>query len=79
MKRQAASPADILRLLKQPVGPTRVAVRAADYMNNALMLISSMTKRKKRSINATGPSSGQLGSTVHSNIPHSILVFLNQT
>lgn len=58
VKRQAASPADILRLLKQPVGPTRVAVRAADYMNNALMLISSMTRRNKRSINATGPSSG---------------------
>uniref|UniRef100_A0A674P0J6 Eosinophil peroxidase-like n=1 Tax=Takifugu rubripes TaxID=31033 RepID=A0A674P0J6_TAKRU len=53
VKRQAASPADILRLLKQPVGPTRVAVRAADYMNNALMFISSMTRRKKRSINAT--------------------------
>lgn len=60
MRRQAASPADILRLLKQPVGATRQAVRAADYMDNALRLISSMKRRNKRSINATGVSPGQI-------------------
>lgn len=55
MKRQAASPADILRLMKQPVGAARLAVRAADYMNNALTMIErSLTRRHKRSINATG-------------------------
>lgn len=42
MKRQAASPADVLRLLKQSVGVTRLAVRAADYKNNALTLITSL-------------------------------------
>lgn len=41
--------------MKQPAGPTRVAVRAADYMDNALILIkSSLGSRQKRSINATG-------------------------
>lgn len=48
-------PSDALRLLKQPAGPTRVAVRAADYMDNAIKLIKrSLEKRHKRSINATG-------------------------
>lgn len=55
MRRNAASPADVLRLMKQPAGPTRIAVRAADYMDNALILIkSSLGSRQKRSINATG-------------------------
>lgn len=58
MRRQAASPADVLRLLKQPVGVSRLAVRAADYMNNALTLITSLKRRNKRSINATGWWSG---------------------
>lgn len=41
--------------MKQPAGPTRIAVRAADYMDNALILIkSSLGSRQKRSINATG-------------------------
>lgn len=40
--------------MKQPVGATRLAVRAADYMNNALTLITSLKRRHKRSINATG-------------------------
>ncbi|XP_017269115.1 eosinophil peroxidase [Kryptolebias marmoratus] len=54
VKRDAASPADILRLLKQPHGQSRVAVRAADYMDNAIHLIQeSLLKRHKRSINAT--------------------------
>ncbi|XP_070759751.1 eosinophil peroxidase-like [Enoplosus armatus] len=54
VKRNAANPSDILRLLKQPVGQTRVAVRAADYMDNAVKLIKrSLGRRQKRSINAT--------------------------
>ncbi|XP_053180994.1 eosinophil peroxidase-like [Scomber japonicus] len=54
VKRNTASPSDILRLLKQPVGPTRDAVRAADYMDNAMKLIKrSLETRHKRSINAT--------------------------
>uniref|UniRef100_UPI0037E930C5 eosinophil peroxidase-like n=1 Tax=Semicossyphus pulcher TaxID=241346 RepID=UPI0037E930C5 len=54
VRRNAANPSDVLRLLKQPVGLTRLAVRAADYMDNAVKLIkSSLEKRQKRSINAT--------------------------
>lgn len=55
VKRNVANPSDVLRLLKQPVGMTRVAVRAADYMDNAVKLIKkSLERRQKRSINATG-------------------------
>ncbi|XP_043967724.1 eosinophil peroxidase-like [Gambusia affinis] len=54
VRRNAASPADILRLLKQPNGPSREAVRAADYMANTLHVIDHyLSKRHKRSINAT--------------------------
>ncbi|XP_053180992.1 eosinophil peroxidase-like [Scomber japonicus] len=54
VKRNTASPSDILRLLKQPVGPTRDAVRAADYMYNTMELLKlSHGRRHKRSINAT--------------------------
>ncbi|XP_051278095.1 eosinophil peroxidase-like isoform X1 [Dicentrarchus labrax] len=54
VRRNAANPSDILRLLKQPAGLTRSAVRAADYMDNAVKLIKrSLEKRQKRSINAT--------------------------
>ncbi|XP_044228044.1 eosinophil peroxidase-like isoform X1 [Thunnus albacares] len=54
LRRSVANPSDILRLLKQPVGPSRDAVRAADYMDNAVKLIKrSLEKRQKRSINAT--------------------------
>ncbi|XP_035999616.1 eosinophil peroxidase [Fundulus heteroclitus] len=54
VKRNAASPADVLRLLKQPSGLSREAVRAADYMDYSLYLIkSSLSKRHRRSINAT--------------------------
>ncbi|XP_068166580.1 eosinophil peroxidase-like [Antennarius striatus] len=53
VKRKTASPADILRLLKQPEGKTRSAVRAADYMNVAIDLIKkSVSKRQKRSLSA---------------------------
>uniref|UniRef100_A0A8D3DJ57 Eosinophil peroxidase-like n=1 Tax=Scophthalmus maximus TaxID=52904 RepID=A0A8D3DJ57_SCOMX len=54
VRRNAASPSDVLRLLKQPAGQTRNAVRAADYMNIAVTLLKrSLEKRQKRSINAT--------------------------
>ncbi|XP_074495939.1 eosinophil peroxidase-like [Sebastes fasciatus] len=54
VRRNVASPSDVLRLLKQPVGLTRTAVRAADYMDNAVKLVKrSLEKRQKRSINAT--------------------------
>ena len=57
MRRDAVSPSDVLRLLKQPVGQTRNAVRAADYMDNAVkLLVGSLERRSKRSINATGVS-----------------------
>lgn len=55
VRRQTASAADVLRLMKQPAGATRLVVRAADYMDNAVMLIKrSLERRSKRSINATG-------------------------
>uniref|UniRef100_A0A3B4V9D5 Eosinophil peroxidase n=1 Tax=Seriola dumerili TaxID=41447 RepID=A0A3B4V9D5_SERDU len=55
VRRNAASPSDVLRLLKQPAGPTRTAVRAADYMDVAVKLLKrSLNRRPKRSINATG-------------------------
>ncbi|XP_070712179.1 eosinophil peroxidase-like [Pempheris klunzingeri] len=54
VKRNAVNPADVLRLLKQPVGSTRDVARAADYMDNAVKLIKrSLQRRHKRSINAT--------------------------
>uniref|UniRef100_A0A3B4V8W7 Eosinophil peroxidase n=1 Tax=Seriola dumerili TaxID=41447 RepID=A0A3B4V8W7_SERDU len=55
VRRNAASPSDVLRLLKQPAGPTRTAVPAADYMDVAVKLLKrSLNRRPKRSINATG-------------------------
>lgn len=60
VQQQTATPADILRLVKQPVGMTRQAVRAADYMDNAIKLIQKRSLGQhhiqKRSINATGTS-----------------------
>ncbi|XP_061585165.1 eosinophil peroxidase-like [Cololabis saira] len=54
VRRNAAKPSDVLRLLKQPAGPSRSAVRAADYMANTLDLIKrSLERRQRRSINAT--------------------------
>ncbi|XP_056273934.1 eosinophil peroxidase-like [Pseudoliparis swirei] len=54
VRRNAVSPSDILRLVKQPVGQTRNAVRAADYMDNTIKIIKrSLEKNEKRSFNAT--------------------------
>ncbi|XP_076587073.1 eosinophil peroxidase-like [Chaetodon auriga] len=54
VRRNSASPSDVLRLLKQPLGQTRLAVRSADYMHFAVNLIKrSLERHQKRSINAT--------------------------
>nr|XP_019956653.1 PREDICTED: eosinophil peroxidase-like [Paralichthys olivaceus] len=54
VRRNEANPSDVLRLLKQPSGLTRSAVRAADYMDITVSLLkSSLQRRRKRSINAT--------------------------
>ncbi|XP_036954695.1 eosinophil peroxidase-like [Acanthopagrus latus] len=54
VRRNALNPAHVLRLLKQPAGVSRTAVRAADYMDNAVILIKrSLERRQKRSVNAT--------------------------
>lgn len=55
VRRDTATPSDILRAEKQPKGPTRSAVRAADYMDNAIRLLqTNHARRLRRSINATG-------------------------
>uniref|UniRef100_A0A8B9JM79 Myeloid-specific peroxidase n=1 Tax=Astyanax mexicanus TaxID=7994 RepID=A0A8B9JM79_ASTMX len=47
-------PSDKLRLLKQPLRRTRSAVRAADYLEQTLRIITEKTRHAhKRSINAT--------------------------
>lgn len=49
------SPHDALRLLKQPRGDTRSAVRSADYMAQTLRLMHDRVHHvHKRSLNATG-------------------------
>lgn len=57
------NPSDKLRLLRQPARKTREAVRAADYMEQTLRLITEKAHHAhKRSINATSmnttPSTG---------------------
>lgn len=55
VRRQTTSPSDVLRLLKQPVGQAREIARAADYMSGTLSILRrSLSRRQKRSINATG-------------------------
>uniref|UniRef100_A0A671V5W3 Eosinophil peroxidase-like n=1 Tax=Sparus aurata TaxID=8175 RepID=A0A671V5W3_SPAAU len=54
VRRNALNPAHVLRLLKQPAGVSRTAVRAADYMENAVILVKrSLERRQRRSVNAT--------------------------
>lgn len=49
------SPHDALRLLKQPRGDTRSAVRSADYMAQTIRLVQEKVHHvHKRSLNATG-------------------------
>lgn len=55
VRREVVSPHDALRLLKQPRGDTRSAVRSADYMAQTLRLLNErMPHVHKRSLNATG-------------------------
>ncbi|XP_071322465.1 eosinophil peroxidase isoform X2 [Trachinotus anak] len=54
VRRDVVSPHDALRLLKQPRGDTRSAVRSADYMAQTLRLVHDKVHRvHKRSLNAT--------------------------
>uniref|UniRef100_A0A3B5RAR6 Myeloid-specific peroxidase n=1 Tax=Xiphophorus maculatus TaxID=8083 RepID=A0A3B5RAR6_XIPMA len=55
VRRDAVKPHDALRLLKQPRGDTRSAVRSADYMAQTLRLVQEKVHHvHKRSLNATG-------------------------
>ncbi|XP_056444575.1 eosinophil peroxidase-like isoform X3 [Gadus chalcogrammus] len=54
VRREVVSPADILRLMKQPRGASRSAVRSSDYMDQTLRLLHDRVHRvHKRSLNAT--------------------------
>uniref|UniRef100_A0A7N6A9T3 Myeloid-specific peroxidase n=1 Tax=Anabas testudineus TaxID=64144 RepID=A0A7N6A9T3_ANATE len=54
VRRDVVSPHDALRLLKQPRGDTRTAVRSADYMAQTLRLLHDRVHHvHKRSLNAT--------------------------
>ncbi|XP_051540927.1 eosinophil peroxidase-like [Myxocyprinus asiaticus] len=54
VRKDVIKPSDKLRLMKQPARKTREAVRAADYMEQTLRLISEKAHHAhKRSINAT--------------------------
>uniref|UniRef100_A0A3B5Q2P3 Myeloid-specific peroxidase n=1 Tax=Xiphophorus maculatus TaxID=8083 RepID=A0A3B5Q2P3_XIPMA len=54
VRRDAVKPHDALRLLKQPRGDTRSAVRSADYMAQTLRLVQEKVHHvHKRSLNAT--------------------------
>lgn len=58
MRKNIVSPHDALRLMKQPRGDTRSAVRSADYMAQTLRLLQErMHHVHKRSVNATGKGS----------------------
>ncbi|XP_037122440.1 eosinophil peroxidase isoform X1 [Syngnathus acus] len=60
VRKDVVSPHDALRLLKQPRGETRTAVRAADYMAQTLHLVQQRVHRiHKRSLNATDLLSGE--------------------
>ncbi|XP_026029758.1 eosinophil peroxidase [Astatotilapia calliptera] len=54
VRRDVVSPHDALRLLKQPRGDTRSAVRSADYMAQTIRLVQEKVHHvHKRSLNAT--------------------------
>ncbi|XP_053196572.1 eosinophil peroxidase isoform X1 [Scomber japonicus] len=57
VRREVVTPQDTLRLLKQPRGDTRNAVRSADYMEQTLRLLRERVHQvhhvHKRSLNAT--------------------------
>ncbi|XP_053267748.1 eosinophil peroxidase [Pleuronectes platessa] len=59
VRKDVVRPHDTLRLLKQPRGETRSAVRSADYMAQTLRLLHDRVHRvHKRSLNATDLLSG---------------------
>lgn len=54
VRKEVVSPHDALRLMKQPRGDTRSAVRSADYMAQTLRLLHERSHHAhKRSLNAT--------------------------
>uniref|UniRef100_A0A667X200 Myeloid-specific peroxidase n=1 Tax=Myripristis murdjan TaxID=586833 RepID=A0A667X200_9TELE len=54
VRREHVRPHDVLRLMKQPRGDTRSAVRSADYLAQTLRLLHDRAHRlHKRSLNAT--------------------------
>ncbi|XP_030598291.1 eosinophil peroxidase-like [Archocentrus centrarchus] len=54
VRRDVVSPHDALRLLKQPRGDTRSAVRSADYMTQTIRLVQEKVHHvHKRSLNVT--------------------------
>ncbi|CAL9683470.1 unnamed protein product [Knipowitschia caucasica] len=54
VRREVVRPHDALRLLNQPRGDTRSAVRSADYLDQTLRLLQERTHHvHKRSLNAT--------------------------
>ncbi|XP_013859259.1 eosinophil peroxidase [Austrofundulus limnaeus] len=60
VRKDVVQPHDALRLLKQPRGDTRSAVRSADYMAQTLRLVHDKVHRvHKRSLNATDLLSAQ--------------------
>uniref|UniRef100_A0A7N6BG39 Myeloid-specific peroxidase n=1 Tax=Anabas testudineus TaxID=64144 RepID=A0A7N6BG39_ANATE len=60
VRRDVVSPHDALRLLKQPRGDTRTAVRSADYMAQTLRLLHDRVHHvHKRSLNATDVCTSQ--------------------
>ncbi|KAM9810911.1 eosinophil peroxidase-like [Neosynchiropus ocellatus] len=64
VRRNEARPSDLLRLIRQPSGLTRSAVRAADYMDHTFRLIKRSLSRHKRSLNATDGLSEETLKTV---------------
>lgn len=55
VRKDVVRPHDALRLMKQPRGDTRSAVRSADYMAQTLRLLKERVHHAhKRSLNATG-------------------------
>ena len=68
------SPTDILRLMMQPNGRTRMAVRSADYMEQAITLIQERSTRVKHFLNATGRSPLTRAHTCSHTLKHGALV-----
>lgn len=57
LRNEAFTPADILGHIKQPVGGTRVMIRAADYMETTLSLLKEKlqwTVKGKFNVTGTG-------------------------